>query len=116
MPAFTTFFTAHHHHLRQHQHHHHQHKKKIKITPNHEQALPESVTGPVRVVSYGCGDDDDINNGFGVLDVNTCCGTHVHTSAHLQAIKLIKVDGNNNNNGGGGGGGSSSSSCKVGRG
>jgi len=42
-------------------------------------ALPASVTGPVRVVS------------FAGIDTNTCCGTHVLSTAHLQAVKLLKV-------------------------
>ena len=36
-------------------------------------ALPPSVTGPVRVVSYEG------------IDTNTCCGTHVTSTAQLQA-------------------------------
>ena len=43
-------------------------------------ALPESVTGPVRVVS------------FEGIDTNTCCGTHVVSLAQLQAVKLLKVE------------------------
>ena len=38
--------------------------------------LPPSVTGPVRVVTYDG------------IDTNTCCGTHVATTAHLQATRL----------------------------
>ena len=43
-------------------------------------ALPESVTGPVRVVRYAG------------IDVNTCCGTHVASTAHLQGVKFTKVE------------------------
>ena len=43
-------------------------------------ALPPSVTGPVRVVS------------FEGIDTNTCCGTHVQNTARLQAIKLLRVE------------------------
>lgn len=43
-------------------------------------ALPDSVTGPVRVVRLGA------------VDVNTCCGTHVTTLAHLQCLKFTKVE------------------------
>lgn len=42
--------------------------------------LPPSVTGPVRVISYEG------------IDTNTCCGTHVKDTAHLQAIKLLRVE------------------------
>ena len=43
-------------------------------------ALPPSVTGPVRVIS------------FEGIDTNTCCGTHVKDMARLQAIKLLRVE------------------------
>jgi len=42
--------------------------------------LPPSVTGPVRVITYDG------------LDTNTCCGTHVHSTARLQAVKLLRVE------------------------
>jgi hypothetical protein len=43
-------------------------------------ALPPSVTGPVRVIT------------FEGIDTNTCCGTHVQSTARLQAVKLLKVE------------------------
>lgn len=43
-------------------------------------ALPPSVTGPVRVIT------------FEGIDTNTCCGTHVQNTARLQAIKLLRVE------------------------
>eukprot|EP00041_Stephanoeca_diplocostata_P011841 m.196485 g.196485 ORF g.196485 m.196485 type:complete len:445 (+) comp18693_c0_seq2:189-1523(+) len=42
--------------------------------------LPEDVTGAVRVL--------EIDG----IDKNLCCGTHVQTTAHLQAIKLLKAE------------------------
>jgi len=48
-------------------------------------ALPESVTGPVRVLSM-------LKSPTNRLDTNTCCGTHVANTAHLQAVKLLKVE------------------------
>ena len=65
-------------------------------------ALPDSVTGPVRVVA------------FQGIDTNTCCGTHVPTTAHLQAIKLLKVE--KQGRGGSGGGGGKGGGTKVGGG
>ena len=43
-------------------------------------ALPDSVLGPVRIITIRS------------IDANTCCGTHVQSTAHLHAIKLLKVD------------------------
>ena len=43
-------------------------------------ALPDSVTGPVRVVA------------FEGIDTNSCCGTHVQHTGHLQAVKLLKAE------------------------
>ena len=42
--------------------------------------LPPSVTGPVRVIT------------FEGIDTNTCCGTHVQSTARLQAIKLLRTE------------------------
>ena len=56
-------------------------------------ALPESaMRGDVRVVT------------FEGIDTNLCCGTHVPTTAHLQAIKFLKVERCGGGGGGGGGG------------
>ena len=38
------------------------------------------MTGPVRVVALEG------------VDTNTCCGTHVPTTAHLQAVKLLRTE------------------------
>lgn len=43
-------------------------------------ALPDSVTGPVRVLRMDG------------IDVNTCCGTHVKSLGHLQAVKFTKTE------------------------
>ena len=43
-------------------------------------ALPESVTGPVRVITF-----EDV-------DTNTCCGTHVKSTAHLHIVKLTRIE------------------------
>ncbi|KAG5482873.1 hypothetical protein LSCM1_06907 [Leishmania martiniquensis] len=39
--------------------------------------IPEDVTGPVRIISLGA------------IDSCTCCGTHLHTLAQLQAMYLL---------------------------
>merc|ERR1712194_399452 len=39
--------------------------------------LPENVVGPLRVL--------EIDG----IDINLCCGTHVKTTAHLRAVKLL---------------------------
>ena len=60
--------------------------------------LPPSVTGPARVIAY---DGLEITRDYprcpeirpvrvityDGLDTNTCCGTHVHSTAHLQACR-----------------------------
>ena len=55
-------------------------------------ALPASVTGPVRVVRF-----QGSFQGAAGLDTNTCCGTHVQTTAHLQAVKLLRIEKNKGN-------------------
>eukprot|EP00040_Diaphanoeca_grandis_P012798 m.64749 g.64749 ORF g.64749 m.64749 type:complete len:468 (+) comp23473_c0_seq1:80-1483(+) len=42
--------------------------------------LPDDVTGAVRVLEMES------------IDKNLCCGTHVKSTAHLQAVKLLKVE------------------------
>lgn len=51
-----------------------------KLDEAHTRGLPEDFSGPVRVVEIGEG---------GAVDTNMCCGTHVSSLAHLQAVKLL---------------------------
>ena len=46
--------------------------------------LPEGLTGKIRLVEIGSGD--------GMMDCNTCCGTHVPSLGVLQMIKFFKVE------------------------
>ena len=53
---------------------------KVEGLRKSAKTLPESVVGPVRVITI-----KDI-------DSNTCCGTHVQSTAHLSCIKLLRVE------------------------
>ena len=43
-------------------------------------ALPDHVTGPIRVVRMDG------------VDVNPCCGTHVTSTAHLRGVKFVRAE------------------------
>ena len=63
--------------------------------------LPENIQGPIRLVEIGSGKENnniaavaDIHhdNGHGLIDCNTCCGTHVPSLGVLQMIQFFKME------------------------
>ncbi|XP_064106237.1 alanyl-tRNA editing protein Aarsd1-B-like [Macrobrachium nipponense] len=51
-----------------------------KLKESHTRGLPEDLVGPVRVVTIDG------------IDSNMCCGTHVHSLADIQAVKLLHTE------------------------
>ena len=62
--------------------------------------LPENLQGPIRLVEIGSGNANTNNivvsdihdNGHGLIDCNTCCGTHVPSLGVLQMIQFFKME------------------------
>ena len=55
--------------------------------------LPKDLKGKIRLVQIGSGNqDEDDDDKKGIIDLNTCCGTHVKHLSEIQMIKFFRIE------------------------